>query len=89
MKLVLKTFFFHMICILFFCIVYNSEKTSFKNEINDDIKFIDFLYLSTTIQSTVGYTKLYPMTDWVKTLMILQQFLMISTNIFTIYIFSI
>jgi hypothetical protein len=87
MKLVLKTFLFHAMCILFFSIVYRTEKKSFDN-LNENSNFIDFLSLSTTIQAGVGYSKIYPNNDWVKTLMIIQQLLMISTNIFTIYIFT-
>jgi len=87
MKLVLKTFLFHAMCILFFSIVYRTEKKSFDN-LNENSNFIDFLSLSTTIQAGVWYSKIYPNNDWVKTLMIIQQLLMISTNIFTIYIFT-
>jgi hypothetical protein len=56
---------------------------------NKHLEFIDFLFLSTTIQAGVGYSEIYPMDDTAKLFMIIQQLLMISTNIFTIYIFTI
>ena len=89
MRVVIKTFFFHIICILFFTIIYYSKKDLFSLNKHGHLDFIDFLFLSTTIQAGVGYSEIYPMHDSAKLFMIIQQLLMISTNIFTIYIFTI
>jgi hypothetical protein len=89
MRVVIKTFFFHIICILFFTIIYYSKKDLFSLNNNNHLEFIDFLFLSTTIQAGVGYSEIYPMYDTAKIFMIIQQLLLISTHIFTIYIFTI
>jgi hypothetical protein len=52
-------------------------------------ELIDHLFLSTTLQAGVGFSDLYPTTNFTKSLVILQQFIMISVNVFVIYIFTI
>jgi hypothetical protein len=89
MRLVIKTFFFHIMCILFFTILYYSKRHLFAINKTRHLDFIDFLFLSTTIQAGVGYSEIYPMYDTAKIFMIIQQLLLISTHIFTIYIFTI
>lgn len=89
MRVVIKTFVFHIMCILFFTIIYYSKKDLFSLNNNKHLEFIDFLFLSTTIQAGVGYSEIYPMYDTAKIFMIIQQLLLISTHIFTIYIFTI
>ena len=88
MKLVIRTVFFHFMCILFFSLVYWVYRADFKRDDKKPGDFIDYLFLSTTVQATVGYSKLYPITDTSKLIMIFQQFIMISTNVFLLYLFT-
>ena len=88
MKRVFKTFIFHIMCILFFTTIYDANRELFKDNNQKELHFMDFLSLSTTIQSGVGYSNIYPTTYGIKLLTILQQLIMISTNIFTIYLFT-
>lgn len=90
MQRVVKTFIFHIMCILFFTTIYDANRSFFKdnNTNNKALDLVDFLTLSTTIQAGVGYSNIYPLTYKMKFIMLLQQLLMISTNIFTIYIFT-
>jgi hypothetical protein len=83
MKLVIRTFIFHIFCIFIFAFIY--ANLSFDN---DDKSFIDFLLLSTTIQAGVGITNLHPLTYYSKLAMILQQVLMLLTYVITLYIFT-
>jgi hypothetical protein len=94
MKLVIRTVFFQFSCILFFGLIYlflidhfvRDEKFTLNKSKTPEI--LDCLFLATTIQSGVGYTDLYPITDTSKMVLIIQQFIMISTNIFLLYIFT-
>jgi hypothetical protein len=87
MKIVIRTFIFHMICIFIFSSLYLYFENDF---ISADGKkkrkeFVDFLLLGTSIQSGIGFSTIYPSTTITKIIMIVQQLLMISTHIFTIY----
>lgn len=90
MKIVIRTLIFHFICILIFAFLYLSYANDFgsldDNKKNKD--FLDFLLLSTTIQAGVGVSEFIPSTSITKSIMIIQQLLMISTHIFTLYIFT-
>jgi|LauGreDrversion4_2_1035121.scaffolds.fasta_scaffold01521_2 hypothetical protein len=90
MKLVLRTLFFHFLCICLFAVVYWSVKNEFHYVIHENHKFtiIDFILLSTTVQAGVGFSSITPISSFSKLLMILQQFIMISTNVFLLYIFN-
>ena len=55
----------------------------------DNLEIIDYLLLSTTIQSGVGISDLYPTTFYGKLTMIIQQLVLIMTHVFTIYIFTV
>lgn len=88
MRLVLKTFTFHICCILIFSVLYLYSKEHFALKINERFTIYDSFLLSTTIQAGVGISEIYPHTPCGKMLMTLQQLLMIMTNIFTIYIFT-
>ena len=89
MKHVVRIVVFHMICIIIFSFLYYNFKTEFDNEIiKKNATLLDFILLATTIQVSVGITEIYPKTNITKILIILQQLVMISTNVFTIYFFN-
>jgi hypothetical protein len=94
MKLVIRTVIFQFVCVIFFGLIYLSFKNHFLRDPayttnrKSDPELLDCLFLSTTIQAGVGYSDLYPITDASKIIMIIQQFIMISTNVFLLYIFT-
>ena len=92
MKLVIKGVLYNVLCVLIFTLIYVSFKHEFTMDPNLE-KYtppttIDLLYLSSGIQSGVGFS-VYPLTDTAKITIILQQFFMILTNLFLIYLFTI
>jgi hypothetical protein len=95
MRIVFKIVAFQFLCVLLFGLAYLSFKEHFIRDIKFTIdkkkepELLDCLFLSTTIQAGVGYSDLYPITDTSKIIMIIQQFIMISTNVFLLYIFTI
>lgn len=91
MKLVFRTALFHVFSIFVFSIIYLLYKDHFQpgKETDKDYKsYINFLNLSVTIQSSVGLTDLVPISEIAKFIIMFQQLLLIFTNIFTIYIFT-
>lgn len=93
MKLVIRTVIFHILCIAIFSSLYFKLSEHFQNGKNDDRNkkystFTDFLLLSTTIQSGVGISDLFPISFYGKIAVILQQFIMILTHVITLYIFT-
>jgi len=94
MKLVIRTVIFQFFCVLVFGIIYLSFKTHFIRDSaftidnSKDPELLDCLFLATTVQAGVGYSDLYPITNVSKMIMILQQFVMMSTNVFLLYIFT-
>ena len=89
MKIVIRTVFFHFLCIIIFGILYFYLKDDFKEKEKVDLEIIDYLLLSTTIQAGVGVSELYPTNFYGKITMITQQIIMICTHVFTIYVFNI
>jgi hypothetical protein len=63
-------------------------KQDYYSEIKKELNIIDFILLSTTIQAGVGVTNIYPIGYYGKLIMILQQFLMLMSHVFTLYIFT-
>lgn len=89
MKLVVRAFIFHMLCIIVFAIIYSNLNEDFHVTEEDDKKgFIDFILLSTTIQSGVGISDIYPLSYFSKITVIIQEMLMLFTHIITLYIFT-
>jgi len=92
MKIVIRTVFFHLCCILFFGLIYLIFKDGFSRDpaysVNKkpEPEVIDCLFLATTVQAGVGYSDLYPITNLAKTILIIQQLIMICTNVFLIYV---
>lgn len=102
MRRVIKTLAIHLFLIIFFAIFYYYFSTHFeKNTQNTSNKcknykcnsqlelMIDFLLFSTTIQAGVGISEFSPISVYGKVFMILQQLIMISINVITIYLFTI
>ena len=88
MKIVIRTVFFHFLCILVFAIFYYNFKKDFVSNIGENKNMLDYLFLSTTIQAGVGMSDIYPISFYGKLLMISQQLIMIMTHVFTLYIFN-
>ena len=89
MKIVIRTVFFHFLCIASFGMVYFYLKDDFSEQKDDNLEIIDYLLLSTTIQAGVGVSDLHPTSFYGKLTMIIQQLLMLCTHIFTLYILTI
>jgi hypothetical protein len=89
MKIVIRTVLFHILCIIIFALFYFYFKDDFQHQqTNEEFTFLDYLYLSTTIQAGVGMSDMYPISVYGKIIMIIQQIAMIMTHVFTIYIFT-
>ena len=91
MKLVIRTLFFHILCIIIFAFLYYKFREDFIEEKKQEkvkISVIDSVLLSTTIQAGVGISKIYPETFYGKIIMIIQQIIMIMTHLITLYIFT-
>jgi hypothetical protein len=94
MRIVIKTVLFQFLCVLLFGLVYLSFKKDFARDPSyttdnkSEPEILDCLFLATTVQSGVGYSDLYPITDASKIILIIQQFVMISTNVFLLYVFT-
>ena len=92
MKLVIRTAVFHLLCIIVFACIYFYFSEKFQSDnIEKNVKyksFSDFLLLSTTIQAGVGISETLPITIYGKIFMIIQQLIMISISVLTIYIFT-
>jgi hypothetical protein len=89
MKIVVRTVFFHILCIIIFSGLYYYFRDDFKTQVKEEFTVLDYIFLSTTIQASVGLTDIYPIGFYGKLIMIIQQFVMIMTHVFTIYIFTI
>jgi hypothetical protein len=89
MKFLFRTIFFHFVCIVIFTVLYYNFSNDYDNNNNKNHdSFLDFLLLSTTIQAGVGISGLYPINDIGKIIMILQQMLLLSSHIITLYVFT-
>ena len=95
MKLVFRTLYFHLFCIIFFAFLYYFFRQEFKENTEDTpaeqdkITIIDSILLSTTIQAGVGISSIYPQNFYGKLILIIQEMLLIMTHLITIYIFTI
>jgi len=88
MKIVIRTLVFHYLCILFFAFVYMYIHEEFANMEKTKLGMIDFMLFSTTIQAGVGDSHVYPLSNLSKIWMVVQQILMISTHVVSIYFFT-
>jgi hypothetical protein len=91
MKIVFRTLLFHVICIIIFTILYSvfaddyNEKNESSGAVITNNTFIDCLLLSTTIQAGVGISNMYPLNSIGKIILIIQQLIMMSANLFALY----
>ena len=96
MRIVIKTVIVHLLCIIFFAFSYRyfaihfdkNKKNKFQNFESKIESIVDFFLFSTTIQAGVGVSDILPISIYGKMLMILQQLIMISINLITIYVFT-
>jgi hypothetical protein len=92
MKLVIRTLIFHLFCIIVFAYLYLYLSDHFHGDNEEKNKryssYLDFFLLSTTIQAGVGISDLFPISNYSKIAVIIQQFLMLMTHIITLYIFT-
>jgi hypothetical protein len=94
MKLVFRTLFFHILCIIIFAFLYYKFREDFKEEKEETtaeknkITIIDSILLSTTIQAGVGISNIYPQNFYGKIILIIQQMILIMTHLITLYIFT-
>lgn len=86
MELILKTLFYHLVCILIFGAIYSQMVGQLKKD-KGDIEMIDCFYLSTAIQSGTGFSQTVPDTTTTKMIVMLQEFLMISGTLISLHIF--
>jgi hypothetical protein len=93
MKIVLRTLVFHFICIIIFAFLYKYLAIHFGHDINkmnaNSSDMIDYFLLSVTIQASIGFSKFYPVSHVSKIALMIHQLIVISTHVFTLYIFTI
>ncbi len=86
MKLVLRSVLFQVMCVLLFSALY--YKFQDPTSLDTTMNYSDALLLSVTIQSGVGIAYIIPQSYICKVLMIIQQFIMLLSYIFILYIFT-
>ncbi len=89
MKILIRTVLFHILCIFIFAFLYYYFREDFKTQVKEEFTMLDYIFLSTTIQSSVGLTDIYPINFYGKLTMIIQQLVLIMTHVFTVYIFTV
>ena len=85
MKYAFRAVLFHFICLIYFGILYISCKDDFISVKGDAIDVLDCIFLSTAIQSGVGENTMIPLTHFSKLVIMVQEFCMLSTNVFLLY----
>lgn len=94
MKIVIRTVVFQILCVIAFGFIYLFFTDHFVRDPAYTVdnkkqpEILDYFFLATTVQAGVGYSDLYPITNTAKVILIIQQFVMISTNVFLLYIFT-
>ena len=89
MKLVIRTLFFHFLNILIFTIIYYNIRSDFDFAPEHKPTIFDFILFATTVQVGVGISQLYPLTSIGKLILTLQQWIMLCSHVFTLYVFTI
>lgn len=89
MKYVISSFLFHLFMIFLFSVIYyfiEASNFKFDDTLNRSPEYIDYLSLSTTLQSGVGLSDLAPATQLSSLLIVLQQLILIGTNVLIVYV---
>ena len=89
MKMVIRTVIFHLIIIIIFTFIYKHIAIDLKDTDKKMVDFIDYLVLSVAIQSGTGFSVVTPKNNLIKIAVIIEEFILIFTHVFTIYIFTI
>ena len=87
--MVIRTVIFHLIIIIIFTFIYKHIAIDLKDNDKKPVDFIDYLLLSVAIQSGTGFSVVNPKNNIGKIVVIIQEFILIFTHVFTIYIFTI
>jgi len=92
MKYVVRGALYNLLCILIFAIIYYvlRKELSMNKETSEHVEptFADTLFLSTTMQSGVGYVLLTPKGELSKYILTIQQLFMIFANLTLFYFIS-
>jgi hypothetical protein len=92
MRGVFQTFLFQLISIIIFGSLYWIFKDDFSlnvaSEKKNDLRILDCFFTSVTVQAGVGYSILNPNTNRAVILLMIQQLLMVFSNILLLYLFS-
>jgi hypothetical protein len=92
MRQVFHTFLFQLTSIIIFGSLYWIFKDDFSlnvaNEKKNDLRILDCFFTSVTVQAGVGYSILNPDTNRAVTLLMIQQLIMVFSNILILYLFS-
>ena len=85
MKYVFRVVMFHIVCLIYFGIIYLTCKDDFVTVMGKPIDSLDCIFLSIAIQSGVGDNTLMPLTPFSKIVIMLQEVVMLTTNVFLLY----
>jgi hypothetical protein len=88
MRKIYKPILLKLCILIIFFIIYWVFNDHFVKPKDEETDVIDYFMLSTTIEAGVGVTQLSPATNFMKTILILQQLTMIGSSIFLVYIFG-
>jgi len=92
MRQVFHTFLFQLTSIIIFGSLYWIFKDDFtlnvENEKKNDLRILDCFFTSVTVQAGVGYSILNPNTNRAVILLMIQQLVMVFSNILILYLFS-
>jgi hypothetical protein len=91
MKIVVRSLLSHIIFIFLFSLIYFLFKEGFVNDINtknNKIEYLDTLLLSASIESGTGFSGISPVSNTCKFIIIIQEFIMVSVYVLTLYHFT-
>ena len=91
MKIVVRSLLSHIIFIFVFSLIYFLFKEGFVYDIDSKKKKIEYLVmllLSTSIESGTGFSVISPVTNTCKFIIIVQEFIMVSVYVLTLYHFT-
>ena len=87
MKYAFRAVLFHVVCLVYFAILYISCKDDFVSVKGEPLDMLDCISLSASIQSGVGEKEntMLPSTHFSKIVIMIQEFVMLTTNVFLLY----